>query len=66
MPEGEMKLFFWKKSEPMQRPIDAAINEQKRLLKKWEVKQQKEIVAALLQEVFPSHHLHSNPKRPAA
>jgi hypothetical protein len=63
-----MKLLFWRteKREPMERPIDAAINAQKALLKKWEAKQQKEIVEALLQEVFPAHHVHLNPRKKAA
>jgi hypothetical protein len=54
---------FWKRKVILQRPIDQAIAEHKRLLKKWESKQQKEIVAALLQSVFPAHHLRHNPTR---
>jgi hypothetical protein len=49
------------KRDPLVRPIDQAINEHKRLLRKWESKQQKEIVAALLQHVFPCSHVHANP-----
>ena len=52
---------FWRKKVILKRTIDEAIADHKRLLKKWESKQQKEIVAALLQHVFPSHHVHANP-----
>jgi len=52
---------FWRKKVILKRPIDEAISEHKRLLRKWESKQQKEIVAALLQAVFPAHHIHANP-----
>lgn len=54
-------FFTSKKCTILKRPIDEAISEHKRLLKKWEPKQQKEIVAALLQAVFPCHHVHANP-----
>jgi len=54
---------FWKRKVILKRPIDEAILEHKRLLKKWESKQQKEIVAALLREVFPAHHLRHNPTK---
>ena len=57
-----MSLFkLFQKKDPLQRPLDEAIKEHKRLLKKWESKQQKEIVASLLQEVFPCSHIHGNP-----
>jgi hypothetical protein len=57
-----MSLFkLFQKKDPLQRPLDEAIREHKRLLKKWESKQQKEIVAALLQAVFENHHIHGNP-----
>lgn len=52
---------FWRKKVILNRPLDEAINTHKRLLRKWESKQQKEIVAALLQSVFPCHHVHANP-----
>jgi hypothetical protein len=52
---------FWKRKVILQRPIDQAIADHKAMLKKWESKQQKEIVAALLQSVFPAHHVHANP-----
>jgi hypothetical protein len=52
---------FWKRKVILNRPLDEAINTHKRLLKKWESKQQKEIVAALLKDVFENHHIHSNP-----
>ena len=59
-----MSLFsLFQKKDPLQRPLDKAIAEHKRLLKKWESKQQKEIVAALLQSVFPAHHLRHNPTK---
>lgn len=59
-----MSLFkLFQKKDPLQRPLDEAIKEHKRLLKKWESKQQKEIVASLLQEVFPCSHIHSNPTK---
>jgi len=54
---------FWRKKVILKRPIDEAILEHKRLLRKWESKQQKEIVAALLQSVFPTSHIHSNPTK---
>ena len=54
---------FWKRKVILKRPIDEAIADHKRLLRKWESKQQKEIVAALLQEVFPAHHLRHNPTK---
>lgn len=54
---------FWRKKVILGRPLDEAINTHKRLLKKWESKQQKEIVAALLRSVFPSHHLRHNPTK---
>ena len=52
---------FWRKKVILGRPLDEAINTHKRLLRKWDSKQQKEIVAALLQEVFPTSHIHGNP-----
>jgi len=52
---------FWRKKVILGRPLDEAINTHKRLLKKWESKQQKEIVAALLQHVSPTSHIHGNP-----
>ena len=52
---------FWRKKVILGRPLDEAINTHKRLLKKWESKQQKEIVAALLKDVFPASHVHGNP-----
>jgi len=52
---------FWRKKVILGRPLDEAINTHKRLLKNWNPKQQKEIVAALLQSVFPAHHVHANP-----
>ena len=55
------KLFDHK--DPLQRPLDKAIADHKRLLRKWDSKQQKEIVAALLQSVFPTSHIHSNPTK---
>lgn len=59
-----MSLFkLFQKKDPLQRPLDEAIKEHKRLLKKWESKQQKEIVASLLQSVFPAHHLRHNPTK---
>lgn len=54
---------FWRKKVILGRPLDEAIKEHKRLLKKWNPKQQKEIVAALLRSVFPSHHLRHNPTK---
>ena len=54
---------FWRKKVILGRPLDEAINTHKRLLRKWESKQQKEIVAALLQSVFPTSHIHSNPTK---
>ena len=54
---------FWRKKVILGRPLDEAINTHKRLLKKWESKQQKEIVAALLRSVFPAHHLRHNPTK---
>ena len=54
---------FWRKKVILGRPLDEAINTHKRLLRKWESKQQKEIVAALLRSVFPSHHLRHNPTK---
>jgi len=54
---------FWRKKVILGRPLDEAINTHKRLLRKWDSKQQKEIVAALLQEVFPAHHLRHNPTK---
>lgn len=57
-----MSLFkLFQKKDPLMRPLDKAISEHKRLLRKWESKQQKEIVAALLQYAFPGHHVHANP-----
>jgi hypothetical protein len=52
---------FWKRKVILQRPLDEAINTHKRLLKKWESKQQKEIVTALLKSVYENHHVHANP-----
>lgn len=49
--------------DPLQRPLDQEIQKHKAMLKKWESKQQKEIVAALLRSVFPSHHLRHNPTK---
>lgn len=54
---------FWRKKVILGRPLDEAINTHKRLLRKWDSKQQKEIVAALLRSVFPSHHLRHNPTK---
>jgi tRNA G26 N,N-dimethylase Trm1 len=57
-----MSLFsLFQKKDPLQRPLDKAISDHKAMLKKWESKQQKEIVAALLQYAFPAHHVHANP-----
>lgn len=57
-----MSLFsLFQKKDPLQRPLDKAIADHKAMLRKWESKQQKEIVAALLQSVFPCHHVHANP-----
>jgi hypothetical protein len=58
-----MGLFTLFQRNPLTRPLDEAIADHKRLLKKWESKQQKEIVAALLQSVFPTSHIHSNPTK---
>ena len=60
-----MNLFSWRRKS-IDRPIDQAINEHKKLLNKWNTEQRKEIVAALLKYAFPSHHVHENPKRKAA
>jgi hypothetical protein len=59
-----MSLFsLFQRKDPLQRPLDKAIADHKAMLKKWESKQQKEIVAALLQAVFPAHHLRHNPTK---
>ncbi|OQB26250.1 MAG: hypothetical protein BWY11_00026 [Firmicutes bacterium ADurb.Bin182] len=54
---------FWKRKVILKRPIDEAILEHKRLLRKWESKQQKEIVTALLKSVYENHHVHANPPK---
>lgn len=54
---------FWRKKVILGRPLDEAINTHKRLLKKWESKQQKEIVTALLKSVYENHHVHANPPK---
>jgi len=57
-----MSLFsIFQRKDPLQRPLDKAIADHKAMLKKWESKQQREIVAALLQHVFPTSHIHGNP-----
>lgn len=60
-----MRLMFWKKAEPLKliRPIDQAINKHKTLLAQWNTAERKEIVAALLQDVFQGHHVHKNPQK---
>ena len=47
--------------DPLVRPLDQAINQHKTMLKKWDHKQQREILVALINEVFPYHHVHANP-----
>lgn len=45
------------------RPIDKAIQDHKDMLQKWDHKQRKEIIAAILNWEYPNHHLHSNPRK---
>ena len=53
---------FWNFSrDPLTRPLDQAISQHKKLLAKWNHKQQREILVALINEVFPAHHVHANP-----
>jgi hypothetical protein len=47
--------------DPLTRPLDQAISQHKKLLAKWNHKQQREILVALINEVFPAHHVHANP-----
>jgi hypothetical protein len=51
--------------DPLVRPLDQAIQQHKSLLAKWEHPQRKEIVKALLNDVYPTHHLHQNPRKAA-
>ena len=55
------KLASLLRPDPLIRPLDQAIQQHKKLLKKWDHKQQREILKALLNDVYPTHHLHSNP-----
>lgn len=55
------KLASILRPDPLVRPLDQAINQHKSMLKKWNHKQQREILVALINEVFPYHHVHANP-----
>lgn len=55
------RLASMLRPDPLIRPLDQAINQHKKLLAKWNHKQQREILVALINEVFPASHIHQNP-----
>ena len=55
------RLASMLRPDPLIRPLDQAINQHKKLLARWNHKQQREILVALINEVFPAHHVHANP-----